>query len=112
MSMISASDMERYRAIVSTIDVPDAQKDEMIGIVFSMMQHFAAMAFGLEDTQLSLDKQSGISSLEGPPCASVDFNSTHEHEDLACEGAVNTHNTFGGEDEGLHKETSGHLLPR
>jgi hypothetical protein len=112
VSLISTSDMERYRAIVATIDVPDAQKDEMIGIVFSMMQHFTAIAFGLDDTQLSLGKQNGFSSLEGPPCASVDFNSTHEIEDLAREGAVNTHNTFGGEDEGQQQETSGHLLPR
>ena len=112
MSTISASDMERYRAIVSTIDVPDAQKDEMIGIVFSMMQHFTTMAFGLDDTQLSLGKQGGNPSIASPLCGKVFSNSTHEFEDLECEGEMNTEHTLGDDYEGQHEETGGHLLPR
>ncbi|MBI1265692.1 MAG: hypothetical protein GC187_13295 [Alphaproteobacteria bacterium] len=55
VSNIPASDLERYRAIVASVDVPEARKDEMIAIVFAMMQHFTDMAFGINDVQLVTD---------------------------------------------------------
>jgi hypothetical protein len=44
-------DIERYRAHVAGIDLPQSQKDEMILIVWRIMQDFVDRAYGTHPAQ-------------------------------------------------------------
>lgn len=54
MVEISASDLERYRALVANIDLSETQKDEVISIIRQMMIAFVDQAFGVDPTQLAV----------------------------------------------------------
>ncbi len=49
-------DVEKYRRHVQSIDLPQDRKDELIHIVFAMMQSFVDKAFGVHPVQLGLPK--------------------------------------------------------
>jgi hypothetical protein len=52
MSMaMTMPDIERYRAHVAGIDLPQSQKDEMILIVWRIMQDFVDRAYGTHPAQ-------------------------------------------------------------
>lgn len=57
VSLISTQDMERYLEQVSSIDLPDDKKRELIAIVHSITAHFVDQAFGVQTDQLSLRSQ-------------------------------------------------------
>jgi hypothetical protein len=48
---MSVPDIERYRAHVDGINAPQAQKDEVIKIVYRIMQDFVDRAFGTHPAQ-------------------------------------------------------------
>lgn len=48
---MSVPDIERYRAHVDNINAPQAQKDEVIKIVYRIMQDFVDRAFGTHPAQ-------------------------------------------------------------
>lgn len=48
---MSTPDFERYRRLVDEIDAPQAQKDEIIRVVWRIMQHFIDRAFGILPAQ-------------------------------------------------------------
>jgi hypothetical protein len=47
-------DVEKYRCHVQSIDLPQDRKDELIHIVYSIMESFVDRAFGIHPVQLSL----------------------------------------------------------
>jgi hypothetical protein len=47
-------DLEKYRKHVTGIDLPQSQKDEVISIVFKVMQTFVDRAFGVNPAQQNL----------------------------------------------------------
>lgn len=47
-------DFEKYRRHVQSIDLPQDRKDELIHIVFQVMQTFVDKAFGVHPVQLCL----------------------------------------------------------
>ena len=49
-------DVEKYRRHVQSIDLPQDRKDELIHIVFAIMQSFVDKAFGVHPVQLGLPK--------------------------------------------------------
>jgi len=57
VSLISTQDMERYLEKVSSIDLPDDKKRELIAIVHSITSHFVDQAYGVQTDQLSLKSQ-------------------------------------------------------
>lgn len=57
VSLISTQDMERYLEQVSSIDLSDDKKRELITIVHSITSHFVDQAFGVQTDQLSLNSQ-------------------------------------------------------
>jgi hypothetical protein len=44
-------DLEKYRKHVAGINLPQSRKDDMIRIVFRIMQHFVDRAFGVNPAQ-------------------------------------------------------------
>ena len=57
VSLISTQDMERYLEQVSSIDLPDDKKRELLAIVHSIKSHLVDQAFGVQTDQLSLKAQ-------------------------------------------------------
>lgn len=55
VSLLTPEQMERYRKCVADIDIPDHEKDELIGIVAQIMAHFVDAAFGETSEQFILD---------------------------------------------------------
>ena len=47
-------DVEKYRRHVASIDLPQDRKDELIHIVYTIMQTFVDKAFGVHPVQLCL----------------------------------------------------------
>lgn len=103
--------MDRYRAIVARIDASDAQKDEIIHIVFGMMRHFTDTAFGLTNPP-SWDNLPAMHSPELAKCGSLtyklDASALCQVSDTAEQDLTTT-----GTDNGEHHPQKGdHLLPR
>lgn len=57
MALLEHHDLERYRQFVAEIDMPDADKDELIGIVADIMAHFVDAAFGQTSEQITLEQR-------------------------------------------------------
>ena len=72
MLEITPTDMQRYRALVSSIGVSDDAKDEVIRVVRSMMQDFVDRAFG--DHPVQLIQSTLKASLESTESAKLAFN--------------------------------------
>lgn len=78
MLEITPTDLQRYRALVGTIDMPDAAKDEVILVVRSMMQDFVDRAFGDHPVQQGRSKTPIKASLESSESAKLAFSRNSE----------------------------------
>lgn len=70
-------DVEKYRCHVHSIDLPQDRKDELIQIVYSILESFADAAFGVHPVQLSLGSTPQKFSESSVLCAIVDGNSNN-----------------------------------
>lgn len=77
----------KYRALVPHIDFSDAAKDEAVLVIHKIMQAGVAIAWGIDSTQLALNKQFSKASLLDSDCASLDFPEKIEAVDPVCGGA-------------------------
>lgn len=68
-------DVEKYRCHVHSIDLPEDRKDELIRIVYSILEAFADAAFGVHPVQLSLGSLPQKVSKSLVPHVIVDGNS-------------------------------------
>ena len=71
-------DVEKYRCHLQTLDLTQDRKDELIHIVFAIMQSFVDKAFGVHPVQLSLSKPDQKSPPIPTRRAIVDANSNTE----------------------------------
>jgi len=65
-------DIEKYRKYVDHFDIPEAQKIEMIHIVWRMMQSFVERAFGDDPVQQCLDLKAEISGQDSSAVINLD----------------------------------------
>ncbi len=70
-------DVEKYRCHVQSINLPQERKDELIQIVYSILESFADAAFGVHPVQLSLGSASQKISESSVLCAMLDGNSNN-----------------------------------
>jgi len=113
MSLPTADEWERYRAIAAKIEMPSEQRDEVICIIHSIMRHFTDMAFGIDDAQMALALREGARSVEEPDRATLSLSAAREpYDDLGDEGAKNETNNDGLNDGTNHSTKGSHLLPR
>lgn len=57
MALLEHHDLEKYRQLVADIDMPESDKDELIGIVADIMAHFVDAAFGQTSEQITLEQR-------------------------------------------------------
>jgi len=69
-------DIEKYHRFVAHFDIPDAQKHELIHIVWRMMQSFTDRAFGDDSVQQCLELQANKNAISSEPVLSFK-NSPH-----------------------------------
>jgi hypothetical protein len=113
MSLPTADEWERYRAIAAKIEMSSEQRDEVICIIHSIMRHFTDMAFGIDDAQIALAQREGTRSVEEPDRDTVFLLSAHEpYGDLDDGGARNETSNDGLNDGTNHSAKGSHLLPR
>lgn len=109
--------LDRYREIVSSIDVPLERKDEVIRSVASLLQTFIDKAFGVDPVQLATQSRLSESFQTAASRASLGHRQDAARVDLVTEGAITKtksekdvrHDEFSNRyasDEGSH------LLPR
>lgn len=63
MSDIAPDDMDQYREIMRSLNLPDAERDEMIRIVDNIVTSFIDQAFGISPVQLSLSARANFNFL-------------------------------------------------
>lgn len=68
MALLEKHDLARYRHFVADIEMPDAQKDELIGIVADIMAHFVDAAFGETSEQITLEQREDSASPRRSAC--------------------------------------------
>ena len=69
MTYLPPEVLEKYRNLVSGIDLTDAAKDEVIMIVHAIMRSGVASAWGVESTQLALKEKFAKASHIDSGCA-------------------------------------------
>ena len=90
---ITPEELEGYRAIVATIEgMTDAEKDEAIQVVDSIMAAFAAADWGLDPTELAIEKRASDSSQNGSEDGKMNALGNAMLVDLSHEGAITKHN--------------------
>lgn len=90
---ITPEELEGYRAIVATIEgMTDAEKDEAIQVVDSIMAAFAAADWGLDPTELALEKGASDSSQNRREDGKMKVLGNAMLVDLSHEGAITKHN--------------------
>jgi hypothetical protein len=47
------ADLEKYRPLLARLNMPEAREDELIHIVYRIVESFVDRAFGLDSTQLA-----------------------------------------------------------
>lgn len=57
VALLEHHDLEKYRQLVADIDMPESDKDELIGIVADIMAHFVDAAFGQTSEQITLKQR-------------------------------------------------------
>jgi hypothetical protein len=75
-------DVEKYRHHVQSIDLPQDRKDELIHIVFAVMQSFVDRAFGVHPVQLCLPAAEQKPPEKSAGRAIVDVNSNTDKTDV------------------------------
>lgn len=71
MALLEQHDLERYRQFVADVDMPDSDKDELIGIVVKIMAHFVDAAFGETSEQIILDARADSTSPSRSDCGKL-----------------------------------------
>lgn len=89
VSLLTPEEFERYRQCVADIDLPDQEKDELIGIVASIMAHFVDAAFGETPEQHILLGRENGSFTRSRDCGKLLDTSENQTVDLGYEGASN-----------------------
>jgi len=82
VSPLTPEQLEHFRSLIASIEMPDDRKDEVIRIVDSIAVSFVDQAFGLDSTALSLSARANFSFLgvDGNAKKFTDFqkeNSNH-----------------------------------
>ena len=85
VSVMSGFDLERYRKFMTGVDLPDADKDEMIRIVWSIMQNFVDRAWHVDAVQLAFASASS-GYTEEKACDTMPA-SAHDNQDDGPAGA-------------------------
>lgn len=86
---VTPADLERYRTIVAGIEgMTEAEKDEAIRVVVSIMQAFVDAAWGKHPAQLAAEKGAQDSSQESCDNANMKSLGTALLVDLSNEGAI------------------------
>lgn len=62
VALLEHHDLKKYRQLVADIDMPDSDKDELIGIVADIMAHFVDAAFGQTSEQITLEQRKDSAS--------------------------------------------------
>ncbi len=57
VALLELHDLKKYRQLVADIDMPESEKDELIGIVADIMAHFIDAAFGQTSEQITLEQR-------------------------------------------------------
>ena len=57
VALLEHHDLKKYRQLVADIDMPESEKDELIGIVADIMAHFVDAAFGQTSEQITLEQR-------------------------------------------------------
>lgn len=89
MSILAPEEYERYRQCVADIDLPDAEKDELIGIVAQIMAHFVDAAFGETSEQIILSARGNGAFPTSVECGKLGDIPENQRVDLGYEGASN-----------------------
>ena len=89
MSLLTPEEFERYRQCVADIDLPDAEKDELIGIVAQIMAHFVDAAFGETSEQIILSARENGAFPSSAECGKLGDIPENQRVDLGYEGASN-----------------------
>ncbi|OCC22357.1 hypothetical protein MB02_17130 [Croceicoccus estronivorus] len=89
VSLLTPEQMERYRKCVADIDIPDHEKDELIGIVAQIMAHFVDAAFGETSEQFILSARENGAFPSSAECGKLGDIPEKQRVDLGYEGASN-----------------------
>lgn len=89
VSLLTPEEFERYRQCVADIDLPDAEKDELIGIVAQIMAHFVDAAFGETSEQIILSARENGAFPSSAECGKLSDIPEKQRVDLGYEGASN-----------------------
>lgn len=57
VALLEHHDLKKYRRLVADIDMPESEKDELIGIVADIMVQFVDAAFGQTSEQITLKQR-------------------------------------------------------
>ncbi|MEP2987845.1 MAG: hypothetical protein ABJN65_18100 [Parasphingorhabdus sp.] len=71
VASLEGHDLERYRQYVADVDMPEAQKDELIGIVANIMAHFVDAAFGETSEQIILGNRENSALESASDCGKL-----------------------------------------
>lgn len=82
MAFLEQNDLVKYRRFVADIDMPESEKDELIGIVANIMAHFVDAAFGETSEQIILEQREDSASPRPSACDKL----TETQEKQAIEG--------------------------
>mgnify|MGYP000533662072 CR=1 FL=1 len=69
--ILEQHDLERYRQYVADVDMPESQKDELIGIVANIMAHFVDAAFGETPEQIILEQRENSAFVSASDCGKL-----------------------------------------
>lgn len=90
---IAPDELSEYRAAVASLEgMTDAEKDEAIRIVESIMAAHARAAWGLDPTDLAIESKAQPSSQEGHENGKMQALGSAMLVDLSHEGAITKHN--------------------
>ncbi|MFM7349008.1 MAG: hypothetical protein ACKO01_05900 [Erythrobacter sp.] len=90
---IAPDELSEYRAAVAGLEgMTDAEKDEAIRIVESIMAAHARAAWGLDPTDLAIENKAVASSQKGPENGTMQAHGQAMLVDLSPEGAITKQN--------------------
>jgi hypothetical protein len=94
---VCPENMEQYRQCIADLDLSIDQKDDLIGIVFTILSYFVDQAFHVQTDQITLRS------------ASQSFNASLEHATLC--HAKNQTERVKGDDVGADSKPVGSIEP-
>lgn len=85
MALLEQNDLVKYRRFVADIDMPESEKDELIGIVADIMAHFIDAAFGETSEQIILEKREDSAFPRHSACDKLSETQRKQSIDGKCE---------------------------